>query len=189
MTRGSWWSLFFPFLFSFLVLMLIFYFFIYTLFFLTSLPTSSLLCLHPEEHITQLWGAVTWGCCPFVINDIDSQWVEAPDCLCANELKSEQQHLDPPPIHHRLPPRTLLMTSAIFGGSCRVLDLKIIIIIMIMSRFVCNNYNIKSDVFIFLLCYIDIKRKTFLLSPLKKNDRRRLLICAFTMKKNANNPL
>lgn len=39
---------------------------------------------------------------------------------------------------------------------------------MIMSRFECNNNNIKSDVFIFLLCYIDVKRKTFLLSPLKK---------------------
>lgn len=38
----------------------------------------------------------------FVTNDIDSQWVEAPDCLCANELKSEQQHLDPQPIHQQL---------------------------------------------------------------------------------------
>lgn len=37
-----------------------------------------------------------------IINDIDSQRVEAPDCLCANEVKSEQQHLDPQPIHQEL---------------------------------------------------------------------------------------
>lgn len=37
-----------------------------------------------------------------IINDIDSQRVEAPDCLCANELKSEQQHLDPQLIHQEL---------------------------------------------------------------------------------------
>lgn len=37
-----------------------------------------------------------------IINRIDSHRVEAPDCLCANELKSEQQHLDPQPIHQEL---------------------------------------------------------------------------------------
>lgn len=109
-----------------------FHSFFFTFYF--SPPLSLQSSSHPEEHITHPCGAVTWGCCPFVINDIDSQWVEAPDCLCANELKSEQQHLDPPPIHHRPPPRTLLMTSAIFGGSCRDLDFKNKwIIIMIMS--------------------------------------------------------
>lgn len=36
----------------------------------------------------------------FVSNDIDYQGVEASECLCANEEKSEKQHFDPEPIHH-----------------------------------------------------------------------------------------
>lgn len=34
----------------------------------------------------------------FIINDIDSQWVAASDWLSANELKSEEQQLDPQSI-------------------------------------------------------------------------------------------
>lgn len=40
------------------------------------LSGENLQALSQEHHVL---------CC------IDSQWVEAPDCLCANELKSEEQ--------------------------------------------------------------------------------------------------
>lgn len=53
-----------------------------------------------QRHI-QAEGAATQGSCPFVpIVILTGSGVEASDCLCANELKCEEEQLDPQLIRH-----------------------------------------------------------------------------------------